>query len=294
MIANQKFIRRYSLLIETADGNHVTIPGDVTLQFEILRNSLASSNTAKFTLLNLGPETRNLIYKDRYQTTVFRAVQLRAGYKDFMPLVFNGGILQAYSESAGSSSDVVTTIECYDGGIAFNAGFTSMTIGAGQSATQVIKTLASTLPYLTAAPIVGNFPATNKRAEVIWGNTWRKIQEKSGGFANVDNGQVKVLNLNEVIEGPIPLINADTGLLGAPKRSDALIEIELLFEPRITVGQALALQSEINPLFNGVYKVQGFSHRGVISPRTDEATTTTAQLWLGTAPFTMIKGILAQ
>lgn len=289
-----KLGRKYSLAVETAGGGNVTIELPFSVEFEIERKSLASANTATIKLLNLAPKTRDAIYKDRYALTEHRAVQFRAGYDDFTPLIFNGEVRQAFSYRAGGAVDVVTEIQAFDGGFAMVNGFTSMTLGAGQAAVDVLRSLASTLPGLTGKPIVGDFPGSNKRGEVLFGNTWDLIQRKSGGLAAIDNGQVKILRNDEAIEGGLPLIDASTGLLGSPKRSNALLEVELLFEPRLTVGQIVALKSSVNGLFDGTYKVMGFSHRGTISPAVAGEARTTATLWLGTQPLSVIQGTALQ
>lgn len=287
-----KFDRKYTLSIEVAGGQNVTLELPLSVEFTIERNSLASANTATFRIFNLGEKTRNLIYFDRYNITEFRAIQFRAGYKDFAPLIFNGTVRQAYSYRTGV--DMITEIEAYDGGFPMVNGFTSMTIGSGNTAAQVLRSLAASLPGITASPIIGTFNTINSRGEVLFGPTWDLINQKSNGLATIDNGQVKALQNNEVIEGEIPLIDSSTGLLGSPRRSDALLEFDLLFEPRLTVGQVLDLKSTTNPIFNGRYKVMGFSHRGIISPAVAGDAVTSVSLWLGTQTLSVIAGTPVQ
>jgi len=55
-------------------------------------------------------------------------------------------------------------------------------------------------------------------------------------------------------------------LLGTPKKSQNRIIVEILFEPAITVGQQVELQSRTLPNeFNQSYKVLGIEHYGTIS-----------------------------
>lgn len=287
-----KFGRKYTLSIEVAGGQKTEITLPLTVEFDVRRNSMSSANTANFRIYNLAERTRNLIYFDRYNITEFRAIQFRAGYETFTPLIFNGTVRQAYSFREGVN--MVTDVECYDGGFQMVNGFTSQTIGIGTTATEVIRSLASTLPGLTAEPIVGTFNAINKRGEVLFGNTWQIISQKSAGLAAIDNGQVKALQNNEVITGEIVEINSDTGLLGSPKRSDALIEFDMLFEPRLTIGQYVDLKSTTNRIFNGRYKVMGIHHRGTISRAIAGDAKTTVSLWLGTEVLNVIKGTPTQ
>lgn len=284
-----KFQRNYSLSLEVAGGQNVTIELPYRCEFEIVRDTLASSQTATFRIYNMKQSIRDLIWKDQYLWTQFRAIKFSAGYGSFTPVIFNGSIKQAYSEHGSGAQDGVTTIEAYDGAYQITNGLTNMTLAAGQPADQVIKTLAASLPNITGQPIVGSFPTTNLRGEVLFGNTWDMILKKSGGLGTIDNGQPKILNLNDVVTGSIPLIDASTGLLGAPKRTNAMVTFEMLFEPRITIGQALALKSSYNALLNGNYKVMGFTHRGRITDLGDPGEArTSVNLWLGTAALNPI------
>lgn len=283
-----KFGRKYQLSLEVAGGQNVTISLPFSCEFVVSRNSLASANTGFFRIYNLGKETRNLIQFDQYNVTQFRAIQFRAGYAQFTPLIFNGTIRKACSYRNGV--DMITEIEAYDGGFQMVNGFTSMTLGSGTSAAQVIQSLAGSLPGIGGSAIVGNFPSINLRGEVLFGNTWNLIQQKSNGQAIIDNNQVKALAQDEAIVGEIPRIDASTGLLGSPKRADAMLEFEILFEPRLTVGQVIELKSTTNEIFNGTYKVMGFEHRGIISPSVAGDAKTSVSLWLGTQVLQVIQG----
>jgi len=285
--------------LEVAGGQNITLslPANggstpaLAIEFEIKREYLASSQTATFRIYNLPESIRNLVWKDQYMWAQFRAIQFWAGYGTFAPLIFNGSILRAYTVRGSGELDNFTILECYDGGYQMTNGFTSTVITPGTPASRVIAQLAQTLPQVRGQPIVGSFPATNLRGEVLFGNTWDLIQRKSQGQAIIDNGQVKVLNMNETITGDIPLIDASTGLLGAPERTDALINFTTVFEPRVTVGQALQLKSTVNALFDGNYKVMGFTHSGRISEYgpAGEARTNIS-LWLGTQSLTPVAG----
>ncbi len=267
MIPNTKFDRRCKLSVEVnpdssgVPQSNLTIPADLTIEFEISRQFLSSSQEATFRIYNLAERTRNLLQKDPYALTEFRAIQFRAGYASFpLPLVFNGFVRSATSYRRGV--DVITEISAYDGGLAMANGFTSQTFAAGTSGQQILGVLARSLPRLAGSPIIGDFPGAGTRGNVLFGNTWSVILQQSGGLATIDNGQVKILQPNEAVQAVIPVINSDAGLLGVPRRTPTKVEFEMLFEPRLTVGQIVTLESRFNKLLNGVYKVTGFNHHG--------------------------------
>ena len=286
-----KFGRRYTLKVETQprkpgsnapeDAAFATIALPYTLDFTVTRNLLASANTATFRVYNLAERSRNKVYKDQYNLLEYRAVQLWAGYSDQPPLIFNGNVKQAWSYRQSGSRDVITEIEAYEGAYAMVNGFSSRTVSGGQSYAEILQSLNSDLPYLDS-PLIGGIQGAASRAVSLFGNTWKLAQQYSGGAATIDNNRMVVLKPNECIEGDITIINAATGLLGSPYRANAMIEFDMLFTPQLKIGQIVKLESVVNSIVNGFYKVVGFQHTGTISESGGDTARTSVQLWLGT------------
>jgi hypothetical protein len=289
-----KFNRTYSLKLESADGNNVTIEPPYTIEFAVRRENLATSQSATITIYNLSEIHRNQIYKDRFNTTLMRAIQLRAGYQGNTPLIFNGTIFSAASERIGT--DFKTTIECMDGAYAIQNAFSNVSIGTGQAFGEIIATLNKDLAAvgLKGDPIIGTYPGSTRRGSVYLGNTWNYLLQLTGRTCTIDNGQLKALNDNEVVSTEIPLITSASGLLGSPKRENTMITFRMLFEPRLTLGQVIQLDSTSNSLFNGTYKVVGFTHNAVISPVKAGEAVTRVSLWKGTEAFKTVPGAVVQ
>ena len=262
------------------ESDHVVIPSDLTIDFTISRQALGSSQEATFRVKNLGEKTRNLIYKDPYALTEYIAVQFRAGWQDdpVLPICFNGFVRSASSFREGQ--DFITEIKAYDGGMAMANGFFAQTV-IGKTVGQLMQALARTLPGTTGSTYIGDFPAKGSRGRVLLGNTWNILVQLSDGLAYIDNGDVKILNYNEAIQGAIPLIDSSSGLLGVPRRTPTMIEFDILFEPRVTLGQFLQLRSLSNPIYNGTYKVMKILHRGTVSPAVAGEYITSVGLFVG-------------
>lgn len=306
----RKFNRVYSLSVEVGQGvitsenrrnpssaRNVEITLPYTVEFVIERRTLTSAQRGTFKVYNLGADVRAAIQKDVFDYTDFRAIQFRAGYQSpegwFRPLVFNGSVLTCYSYREGK--DWITEIEAFDGGWQMaNANSISQSVAPGTSSATTITQLAKQLGNMSGTPIVGDFPATNLRGEALFGNAWTLITQKSNGLAFIDNGQVKALNYNEVFRGPIPVISAETGLLGSPKRTTSSLEFDMIFEPRLTVGQLVEVQSVANPQFNRPWKVLGFEHRGIISPAVAGDCLTSVRLWFTPEDLRIIQGTPVQ
>ena len=155
---------------------------------------------------------------------------------------------------------------------------------------EVVRMLSEQLPHTTGTPIIGNFPQKNLRGEVMFGNAWDLLIQKTNGQVTIDNGQVKALNYNEVFNGEIPVISADTGLLGSPKRTRSTLEFDMIFEPRLTVGQIVLVESLANRAYNRPWKVQGFNHRGTISPAVGGDCLTSVSLWFTVEDLKLVSG----
>ena len=275
----------------TGQSQNITIPDSCTIEFSISRQSLSSSQKGTFNIKGLAPATRDAIYKDRFNTADVRAIQFHAGYGNFAPLIFNGQVFQAYSEKPEGAPEVTTSIEAFDGGFQQSNGFIAagLPVPPNTPTSDVINQLGVSLPTGGLSPIIGRFPQTNLRHEVLFGNTWSLIQQKSGGVATIDNGVLKVLNLNEYIfSESVPFIDSSTGLLGSPRRSGVLVEWDTLFEPRLQLFQLVQLSSTVNPKFNGIWKVMGFTHNGVISPTEAGDNRTTFSILFGTSALSLV------
>lgn len=292
-MTEDKFNRDYELKVEISPrppgapapggSGFVTIKPPFTLEFSVTRNLMSSANTANFRILNLSEDSRDRIYKDRYATLDYRAVQLRAGYEGHTAMIFNGNVVQAWSYKESGSTQVTTEIEAQESYAMVNA-FSNHTQGP-QGYRDILQLLAKDLPNM-GAPVIGNVPGSTTRGVTLYGNTWNLINRYSGGSAVcIDNNRLLVLQPNEVIAGALPTIEARTGLLGSPYRSSNIIEFEMLFTPQLQIGQLVMLNSQVNRIFNKAYKVIGFQHNGTISPAVGGTARTTVQLLAGTSAF---------
>lgn len=283
-----KFLPTYSASIETVLPGPGGGPANVTVElpysceFEVRRATLASSQTATFRFDNLSEQTRGLIQKDWFDIADVRAVQFRAGYADEpQVMIFNGTLKSAQSARRSGAKDFVTTVEAFDGGAAMANGFSLRSIAAGTQFSDLIKTLAKDLPGLGSSAFVGSFPGTTKRGAAFAGNTWAYIFQLSNGLATIDGNQLKVLNPNEYAGAEIPSITSAAGLLGTPERFLNMLRVSMLFEPKFTIGQLVSLDSSGLKRFNGIYKVMGIIHRGLISTARDGERRTELTLWNG-------------
>lgn len=281
-----KFGLNYKIKIQVNDTEEIEVKYPISCEFSIDRNTLSQANTSSFSLVNLDENTRNKIYKDQYQTTVYKGIEFYAGYGNDLSLLFKGNIKRAYSERLGT--EFYTKIEAYDGGFAFVNGYSARSFTAGTSQNKVFDSLVSDLPKLNKGVIGKGFEDDLKRGNVYNDNTMKVLRAITNDHVFVDNEKVNILLDEECIEGSIVKINAETGLLGTPLKEESSIIFNIVFEPRLLVGQALYLESKTEKNFNGNYKVIGFKHAGMISGSVPSKVVTSCNLWYGKNPLVLV------
>ena len=279
-----KFNRQYRILIQKDDESEaLEITSPLTLQFDIIRNTGASLNSGQFRIYNLSEKNRSQIFQERFVLRKragvgdFKKVVLQAGY-DTLATIFVGNILEAYSERSGP--DIITFISAQDGAFGTYNSFSNFSVNKGESNSNIIGSLISDLSGVSKGSI-GDIIGSTDRGLSFNGNTFTLLREKSGEKAFIDLEKVNVLGSNEAIEGQVPLVSSSTGLLAVPKRRGSFVTTDLIFEPQIVVGQIVELQSSINPIFDGQYKVLGLRHSGTISGAIGGDCRTNLDLYLG-------------
>jgi hypothetical protein len=277
-----KFGRNYILDLEGSDGTALEIKPPFTLEFSITRNILSSANTASFRIYNLSTDNRNKIRYDQYNWGVFRSIAFFAGYgANNLPTAFQGTVQQGWSVREGTN--FVTEIHAYDAGFAMVTGDINLTVPKQTPLKSTLTSIAGTLPKVKVGKI-GNYNTSSKRGNSHSGNTMDVLTTLSGGGAFIDNGTIHILQDNEVIQGAITAINSASGLLGTPILQDTFLTFDMIFEPRLLIGQLISLDSITAANFNGNYKVIGIKHQGTISAAICGDAKTSVSLAYGISP----------
>lgn len=292
----KKFQRNFQLIVQVDEaGGTITITDPLTIEFYVSHKAMAAVNSSNFTILNLGLQKRLQIQKDRYSEKKYRSVEFRAGYGGTYTTIFKGNIQMAQSGKREGATEIFTEIEAFDGGYAMinsrtgNISGTNRAYGAGTPRSTVIKDLCSDLLGVGVGAIATeSFPGQCLRGRSLNGPTQDLLKRETNNHFFIYNEKVYCLTNNDVIQGGIKLISSSTGLLGTPRRQGALLLVDILFEPGLTLGQVVDLESVVNPVYNGTYKVMGLEHRGVISAAVGGKCMTTVSLWAGTKKFQLV------
>lgn len=265
-----------------------TYPKLLTINLDINRNTFAASNECHLQIYNLSRSHRQVMYHDRYRPDKVIWLEIMAGYGQNLSLIFRGKVLQSYSYMQGN--DMVTDIQAIDIGFmeyvkdGRHVNYTSMTLEAGTSKKDAIKRIAEDMEEGTQIGAIGKIGDVTYQTPVSFlGNAFFTLDEITGGHVFVDQGKINILSDKEALDiGKVPLISAETGLLGTPMRRDGQLEIDILFEPSYVVGQLVEMQTITGvDEFNGLFKVIGIHHSGTISAASCGTLKTRLNLWYG-------------
>lgn len=272
-----KFGRTYRLDVFTPSGKQITIEPPFSIKFGVTRNTLASANRASIESINLGPPTRNQIFKDRFSITEYWQVQLQAGYNNRLHEIFTGNIHEAFSVK--DKTEWKTSLDCFDGMNAIQNGFTSITVEKNTPKQNYLKQIINDMPNVVAG-ILGS-PAEGKspRGKALMGQSSELLTQETGGKYFIDKETVNVLGDNEVLPGSVIKLDPDD-LLSTPRRREAFLDVQVLFEPQVQIGRVYEIES-LAARYNGQYKIVGFNHDVEISGASAGSAITTLSLYFG-------------
>ena len=277
-----KFQRSYRIEVDLGNGSDtIVIVPPLTVKFTVSRRYQSSLNTLQLSIHNLGKKLRDAIFQDFYDNRELKKIRFFAGY-DNLSLVFEGTIFEAYSQRQGT--EIITNISGKAGNWDIKNTHTYQTLEKGKTVGEVLDFLVAQFTDLEKGAI-GEFPDVLERPVVLNGSTYELLKKYSDNRVMIDNGKIYVLNENEVIEGELPVVGKDTGLLDTPRRSEGIIQVVTLFEPRLRLNQKASLVSVIEPVYNGEYKILGLVHQGVISEAVGGQCTTVIDFLVGSQVF---------
>ena len=250
------------------DKEVVTVSYPTTLNLNISLGSYLASNSAQLSLYNLSREIQAKLWRDVYNNGNKQILMsIYAGYGSTMPLVFMGWVQSCTSYRSSGSVDWVTELQAFEGGYLYQYGFINATF------TEYTK-LADVINYMLEqdvdtkvgciSPELKDFP----RNKTFIGQPIDLLHREYNGYeVFIDKGKLHILGENDVVKGELLVITDETGLLGSPKRANAFLELDIIFEPQVRVGQAISLLCDSMPQFNQAYKIVAIQHTGTISDR---------------------------
>ena len=286
-----KFGRLYELHIAGNDNQIHIISFPLTCEFKIKRDIQQSCQEATFLLYNLNYTTRNSINKDFFDFDLTRSVTFLAGYSYPLSVVFTGTVTTCMSYRDEGRTDYITEIRASDAGFTVRNCFSSISFNQPVTQNQIISQLLNDLvknsqtPASSAGALSNSIQPlkigyvsqsyTKVFSKYAYSNaTWPELVLQTNGQCFIDLSTINVLATGDAFQGEVKVIDQTSGLLSPPKRYNTCYALELLFEPRLKIGQAIQVNdpsanfspnnpNQVSP--NGTFQILGLDHEGIIS-----------------------------
>ena len=224
--------------------------------FEVTKSIRGGLNKMNIQITNLSENKRLSLVKDSEQKKIMN-IGLSVGYQDRIELIFKGTIHTGSNSRQGP--DLLTSLECLDGGEDFLHSFTARTVEGGRRA---IDAALEDMPNTATGKITERPVLT--RPKVLVGNSARLINDmvEPDETWYIDNEQLYVIKDNEVTSGLKPVVSAATGLISTPTRDSKLVTFETLMNPSVKIGGLASLKSATAPHLDGIYRIETIAYSG--------------------------------
>lgn len=235
------------------------------IAFEISQNVKSSPNKGTFSVFNFAPATRQAITHG-YQ------IIFSAGYGSSTDTLFSGLVHQAKVERSGP--DIVTKIECDDGGSVIHCSNIDQAFPPGTLWVDVVQAVINKMglptpfnPLPASFGIVLGLPASavfargysarGKCADVL-----KSLCRNHGLDWYIHNGALNIVPQYAHNGNSAVLMSSKTGMVGVPSRSSGgMTEFTSLINTKLVPGRLVLIDSE-NRSLNGLYKVLSVKTEG--------------------------------
>jgi len=238
----------------------VTFPGGFTVNpsgrvethelrvaFDVSKGISGSPNTFSIKLWNLSAGNRNAIGRE------LESVQLEAGYAPpegggNLGIIAKGRIRDFQHDREGP--DIITTVSCGDGDLAYRRATVSKTIPKGTPIPDVVDELYKELEKQGISKGEFKFPddiRTLKRPYSMCGSCTRELDtlgRGNGFYWSIQNETMEVIPSDGYLEGLI-LVSPSTGMVGTPTITDNGVKVKALLNPEARPNRQVRVESEV-------------------------------------------------
>lgn len=234
----------------------------IEVKFSVEKLMSAVMNKATVDICNLTQD--DIEYLTTY-TSEFIAIAERkririfAGYEDTgVSLIFDGDIVEAKPTAPPDKWLRCKALSGYYS----NKDVVSKSLIGDVSVAEVCADVSNTLGLAlnfesSILKKISNFSFTGDKTKMI------QELEKIGGIeVYEDDGVLNVLDKGQPKKGFTRFINEESGMIGVPRPDPIGIEIDVLLDNSLEIGQKIYLNSTIYPSCNGEYYIYELKHAG--------------------------------
>lgn len=251
-----RFDRNFELIVQVSDNLAVEVKPPIRVAFSSNKSVAGGLNQMTLRVYNLNQSNRLALVKNPEEIK-YIGISFSVGYQDNLHLLFKGSVHRG--ENFREGADMITELECLDGGYDYLNSFTSRTV---KGKTKALTALLSDLPNTEKGKVTEQ--SALLRPKVLVGQTMQLIDSliNEGESWYVDDEKLYILKDDEVVSSFIPVVDASTGLLNTPSRENYRVTFETLMNPSLKIGGLCNLVSVSAPHLNGVYKIDSMSYNG--------------------------------
>ena len=256
MASPSRFNRDFKLTIRAAGGQSVTVTPPMRVSFSADKSVSGGLNKFTARIYNLKPANRLALAKDTEQQKRI-PLTFEAGYQGTLHTLFKGTVHRGSNFREGP--DLITELECLDGGFDYLNSFTAQTVKGKRRA---IEAVLNDMPNTGTGKLTEQGALT--RPKVLVGQSAKIIDTLVGEDETwyIDDEKLYIIKKSEVINSFIPVVTAATGLLNTPTREQSKITFETLMNPTLKIGGLCKVQSASAPHLDGVYKIDTMGYNG--------------------------------
>lgn len=252
------------------DGNAVLIDPALDVKFSVVKSTSAIENEAEIKVSNLGLDIRNrLMYKIQQSSKArqYTPVTLQVGRESTgLHTIFSGNCISA---TTSSPPDITLSLKCLGFGRVVSAIADDIPATKSiQPLSQVAKTVAQRLG-LTLQFEATDMQVANYTHAVAASHEIRKLATMGNFDAYQDDGKLIVkdtampfVDSVDKVAGALKIVSATTGMIGIPVHDENGLSCKMLIDGRFKVGEALRVESTLNPNINGSYVIYKLIYEG--------------------------------
>lgn len=232
-------------------------PKTLRVRAQVSKTMLGVPNSSSISIWNLSRETRNSICQSQLN------VQVYAGYKgQKKELLFAGGILSVVVEKNGP--DIITHLNGLDGQSNLLRSVVSQSFDQQIELKEVIKKIAAGIDGVNVKLEDIKIDGKTGYSGIVASGNARAVLDKLGqqyGFNwFIENGNFKAVGDKQAFSNTVVLDGASrlkkvSPLLSGPAQAQIGVDIQAMYVPGVSPGNSIKVQSSVNPLLNGTYKI---------------------------------------
>jgi hypothetical protein len=247
-MTTRQYGRKLHMIV--GNGDSALDFSEFRVTFSIRRGDYQTPNSADVRIYNVAEATANRVTKE------FTRLAIQAGYEGNFGLLFDGTIKQARTGRV-DAKDSYIDITAADGDEAYNFSTMALSLAAGVKPADAVQEFVRAMAEQGVRQ--GYVPELSAnggaRGRVYYGLTRDELMEfaeQTDCIWSIQDGKLTLIPQTAYIPGDTPVISPETGLVGVPEQTQNGIQMRVLLNPGIKIGQRVKLDSVVNAFRYGL------------------------------------------